>query len=169
MKAALGKFGFACTAILALVSARATAAISTAPEYRACVAKTATKPDDAFEDALVWRDMGGGAPAEHCAALALLAMNQPGQAALRLDRIARDPKAGTLAVRADLLDQSGNAWLLARQAANAEAAFSAALKLAPRSGAIWADRARARAMNRNWKAAESDLPVAWGYSRTAEI
>jgi tetratricopeptide (TPR) repeat protein len=155
------------TALLAPVAAPA-AELFTAPDYQACVAKIAVKPDDAFEDALYWRDHDGGLAAEHCAALALLAMNQPEQAALRLDTIAHDPEAGSAANRAELLDQSGNAWLLAQRGAQAEASFSAALRLAPRDPDVWADRGRARAMQRNWPGAESDLTVALTYEKRPE-
>jgi tetratricopeptide (TPR) repeat protein len=129
----------------------------TAPDYKDCVAKIAQKPDDALEAAMYWRDHGGGLASEHCAALALLAMNLPAQAALRLDDMARDSDAGNAANRSALLDQAGNAWLLSRQAANAEASFSAALRLTPRDADVWADRGRARAMSRNWAGAERDL------------
>jgi tetratricopeptide (TPR) repeat protein len=156
------------TALAAANTARAAASFS-ARGYQACVAKIAVKADDALEDALYWRDHGGGLPAQHCAALAMLALNQPAQAALALDQIAHDPEAGAVASRADLLDQSGNAWLLAHQGANADAAFSAALRLTPRDPDVWTDRARARAMIRNWAGAESDLTAALTFVRTPQI
>src|SRR5262249_33274948 len=127
-----------CTLAAALVTAlfagtcARSAELFTAPDYKACVAKISAHPDDALESALYWRDHGGGLAAEHCAALAELALNQPGQAALRLDAMAKSPDAGSLANRAELLDQAGNAWLLAQQGANAEAVLSAALRMTPR-------------------------------------
>ena len=135
---------------------------SAAP-YQACVAAVDVKADDAFEKALIWRDHGGGLPAEHCAALALIALDEPGEAASRLDALARRLDAGTAADRASLLAQSGNAWLLANQLENAEAAFSAALKLTPRDAEIWTDRARTRAARQDWTNAEADLNTALSY------
>jgi regulator of sirC expression with transglutaminase-like and TPR domain len=125
--------------------------------YQACVAAIETDPTEAFERALVWRSQGGGMQADHCAALALIALDEPGEAASRLDTLARRSDAGTLLERARLLAEAGNAWLLAAQPANAEVAFSAALKLAPRDAELWTDRARARAAQMNWDDAEADL------------
>src|SRR5436305_6165310 len=70
--------------------------------YQDCVAAIAKKPDDAFEMALAWRDHGGGLPAEQCAALALLSLDQPGEAASRLDALAQRADAGAAAQRAAL-------------------------------------------------------------------
>jgi tetratricopeptide (TPR) repeat protein len=137
--------------------------------YQACVAAIQKKADDAFEMALAWRDRGGGVPAEHCAALALIALDEPGEAASRLEVLAQRMDAGTALERASLLAQSGNAWLLATQPENAEAAFSAALKLTPGDGEIWTDRARARAAHQDWANAESDLNSALIYERRPEI
>jgi tetratricopeptide (TPR) repeat protein len=128
--------------------------------YEDCVAAIDKKADDAFENALIWRDHGGGIAAEHCAALALIALDEPGEAASRLDALAQRGDAGSAAERAALLSQSGNAWLLADQAENAETAFSAALKITPGDSEIWIDRARAHAMRQDWVNAESDLTQA---------
>jgi regulator of sirC expression with transglutaminase-like and TPR domain len=130
------------------------------------VAAVDVKADDAFEKALIWRDHGGGVEAEHCAALALIALDEPGEAASRLNALAQRPDAGTAQERAALLAQSGNAWLLASQPENAEAALSAALKLSPRDAQIWTDRARARAARQDWANAELDLNSALTYDKT---
>ena len=125
--------------------------------YQNCVAGIDINPADAFEKALAWRSQGGGMQADHCAALALIALDEPGEAATRLDMLARRSDAGTLMERAKLLAEAGNAWLLASQPANAEVALSAALKLTPRDPELWTDRARARAAQMNWDDAEQDL------------
>ena len=128
--------------------------------YQNCVAGIDVNPNDAFERALQWRAQGGGMQADHCAALALIALDEPGEAASRLDTLARRSDAGTLMERAKLLAEAGNAWLLADQPANAEVALSAALKLTPRDPDLWTDRARARAAQMNWADAEQDLTSA---------
>jgi len=45
-----------------------------ADPYQACVAAVDVNAADAFEMASIWRDHGGGASAEHCIALALIAL-----------------------------------------------------------------------------------------------
>jgi tetratricopeptide (TPR) repeat protein len=133
--------------------------------YQECVNAIAKKPDDAFEMALIWRDRGGGVQAEHCAALALINLDEPGEAASRLDALAQRPDAGTAAQRSAVLGQAGNAWLLANQPENAEAAFSAALRLSAQDAEMWVDRARARAARQDWANAESDLNTAIGLNK----
>jgi tetratricopeptide (TPR) repeat protein len=138
--------------------------------YQDCVAAIGKKPDDAFEMALAWRDHGGGIPAERCAALALISLDQPGEAASRLGALAQRQDAGSAAERSSLLGQAGNAWLLADQSESAEAAFSAALKLTAQDPELWVDRARARAAHGDWVNAESDLNTAIGLDKTkAEV
>ena len=46
----------------------------------------------AFEQALNWQDQGGGAPAKHCAAAALVAMKQFKEGATRLEALAQEIK-----------------------------------------------------------------------------
>src|SRR5262249_20339670 len=115
----------------------------TSSPYESCVAAINKNAADAFEMALTWRTQGGGLPADHCAALALLALDEPGEAASRLNALAQRTDAGTREERAALLAQSGNAWLLASQVENAETAFTAALKLTPPDADILTSRRRA--------------------------
>lgn len=149
-------FAIAALAAFAPASAADNPFNSSTP-YADCVAAIDKKADDAFENAMIWRDHGGGIAAEHCAALALIALDEPGEAASRLDQLAQRGDAGSTTERAALLSQAGNAWLLANQAENAETAFSAALKLTPGDPDIWIDRSRARAMRQDWANAEADL------------
>ena len=156
-------------ALMPLMSGQARAAQANpllSDPYQTCVRAINTNAEEAFEQALAWRDRGGGLLAERCAAMALISLDEPGEAASRLDALARRTDAGLLADRASLLSQSGNAWLLADQPQNAEAAFSAALKLTPRDADIWVDRARARADRQNWPEAERDLNNALTFDKT---
>jgi len=150
----------------ALASAAQGNLFGAADPYRSCVAAIDVDPADAFERALEWRTKGGGTQADHCAALALIALDEPGEAASRLDTLARRSDAGTLMERAALLAEAGNAWLLAAQPANAEVALSAALKLTPRDPELWTDRARARAAQMSWADAEQDLTNALTFNAT---
>jgi len=132
-----------------------------AAQYRACLAKTEVNPDAAYDDALVWRDRGGGVPAQHCAAVALVALGKYAEAATRLAALAETP--GGRAMAPALLGQAGNAWLLGDFPSNAISVLSAALsagskELAPLEEAdLRIDRARAMAALERWSEAQTDL------------
>lgn len=128
--------------------------------YDRCLDLALKKPQAAFDAALAWRDEGGGAAAQHCIAVALVGLRHYGEAAYRLDALAHDRTAGDAHTRAAILDQAGNAWLLAGQPEDASASFSAALKLVPDDPDLLADRARAKAMKKNWAGAVADLTAA---------
>jgi len=128
--------------------------------YEACVAKTQTDADGAFEDGLIFRNDGGGALARHCIALALLELGHLEEAASRLEETAFMPDGGDAALRAEMLSQAGNAWLLAHAPIEAENAFTNALAVKPGDPDIFIDRARARAVQARFADAVSDLTVA---------
>jgi len=127
--------------------------------YSACMAKTQRNPKDAFEDAIQWRDMGGGGAAEHCAAAALVALGLYKDAGARLEslakRILEEPR-----FKAEILGQAAQAWLLGDFPARAEAAASAALKLKPGDVDLLIDRSQARAQLADYKASLADLDAA---------
>lgn len=127
--------------------------------YQQCAALAKTNAQAAYNQALAWHSAGGGTSAEHCGALALVQLGRYAEAAPRLEALAIQPVLQS-AMRAQLYDQAGNAWLLGEDAARAEAAFSNALVYAARDVDLLADRARARAARRNWAGAESDLSTA---------
>lgn len=128
--------------------------------YDRCLFLAQTKPQQAYRDARAWERGGGGAPARHCIAVALVGIRHYSKAAGMLDALARDGKLGNKADRAALYDQAGNAWLLALRAKAADASFTAALKLTPGDPDLLTDRARARAMAKNWSGADADLTAA---------
>lgn len=125
--------------------------------YRACIALTTSKPEDAFETALAWRDRGGGFPARHCAALALVAMKQYDDAAARLEQLAQDMQKVGSDLQAEVLGQAGNAWLLAGQTDRARGNFTAGLGIQPNHPDLLIDRARAAAALGDFPAAIADL------------
>jgi tetratricopeptide (TPR) repeat protein len=102
-----------------------------------------------------WASAGGGAPALHCEALALAQLRRYPEAAQKLEDAA---SGGVLPpLHAELLDQAGNAWLLAGNAAKAETALTAALTFDPKNEDILSDRARERGVAKNWTGALDDL------------
>lgn len=130
-------------AALFVASGAGAATVDHERQYRSCLALVHTKPEDAFESALAWRDQGGGAPAEHCAALALLGLGKHEQAATRLEALAEalgpDGKVRPSAVWA----QAANVWLLGGEAERALGAIDRALALEPDRAPLLVDRARA--------------------------
>jgi tetratricopeptide (TPR) repeat protein len=131
-----------------------------ARHYRACLASVAGNPAGALEDALRWSKAGGGLPAQHCAALALVGQGRYREAAARLDMLARAKDVPDTHFRAMVFDQAGNAWLLAGDGARAIASLSAALALTGGDADIFADLARAQAMRQNWREVDLDMTAA---------
>lgn len=125
--------------------------------YQACLDKTESDPDAAYEDALIWRDEGGGTLARHCVAVALLELGHEAEAASRLEALADSPVSGSQFARVELFSQSGNAFLLAGQPEAAHRAFTKALQLAADVPSLYIDRARAAAMTDDYTSAEADL------------
>ncbi len=138
-------------------------AADTQDRYGNCVAMTKTTPKAAYALASQWRAQGGGPPAMHCQALALLAQEAPARAAGVLDA-ASELLANQPATHADLLAQAGNAWLLANDPTRGLARLSAALTLMPEQGLARADvlmdRARAHGALENKVGALADLTAA---------
>jgi tetratricopeptide (TPR) repeat protein len=133
---------------------------ASADSYDACLAKAQSDPAAALAQASAWSRRGGGAAADHCAALALVGLRRYAEAAGRLDALARSPFAADPSRKTALFDQAGNAWLLADRADSAIASFTAALGADPFDADLLADRARALALKADWPKAESDLSAA---------
>ncbi|MBL9096165.1 MAG: hypothetical protein JNK07_04500 [Alphaproteobacteria bacterium] len=128
--------------------------------YDQCLKKADRRPEEAVEMASEALKNGSDPAAEHCLAVALVTLKQYGEAARRLDLLARKPSAGDVEVRTQILGQAGNAWLLAGQPELATASFTAALALMPGEAEYLIDRSRASAMLKKWAAAEADLSSA---------
>jgi tetratricopeptide (TPR) repeat protein len=126
--------------------------------YQNCLSLANFNPTAALGVATEWRKAKGGAPAEHCLAMALVELKRYPEAAARLDALGRAPDMGPL--RASIFDQAGNAWVLAGDAEKAVASFSAALTLSGNDADLYADLARAQAMRKAWSEVEADLNAA---------
>jgi tetratricopeptide (TPR) repeat protein len=130
-----------------------------ADEYRKCMALARKRPKDAFEMAIGWRSLDGGDAADHCAAVALIELEQFAEAAKRLERLAQisieEPK-----VKAGLYDQAGQAWLLEGRPEDATRAFTMAVGLKPGDPDLLVDRAQSWAARHDYEAAEADLSAA---------
>ncbi len=113
---------------------------SSAVRYRECMAATDHDAEKAFDDAIEWRDLGGGAAAEHCAAAALLALGYYRDAAERLEELAQRPtdEAG---LRTELLRQAAQGWSLAGKPERAYAALTAAIQIDDKNPKLYLERA----------------------------
>ena len=136
------------------------AAPATGSQYEACLNRAQADPSGALMLASAWAKNGGGAPADHCAAMALVGLRRFPEAAARLDALGRSQATAGTDMRTAIFDQAGNAWLLAGQGDKAVASFTAALAIDPLDADLLADRARAQAFRKNWAKAESDLTAA---------
>jgi predicted Zn-dependent protease len=144
--------------------------------YDGCVRALDSAPAKSLEFAQGWQARGGGLPARHCEALALLRLDRPADAARALEAGAEAARAAKAPQLADFEGQAGNAWFLAADLPRAEAAFTRAIaaagEFAPqRAAGLHIDRARVRAEAANLSGARADLdqalllhrddPVAW--------
>ena len=133
---------------------------SDSAHYRNCLSATNLNPAAALSDAESWAKSGGGVPAQHCAALALVNLKRYAEAATRLDHIAADRGVPDMSFRVALYDQAGNAWILAGDGAHAVQSFQAALALSAGDADLFADLARAQAMRHDWHEVDLDLNAA---------
>ena len=103
-----------------------------AATYQKCLDLARTNPPEGFETGSSWHDHGGGLPAEHCVAIALVGLKEYAEAGRRLEKIANEMtvrESNTL--RADVLGQAAEAWLEGGSPDGAITALNAAIELAP--------------------------------------
>jgi len=121
--------------------------------YSDCMALARSDPRAAHKSALAWHAKDGGDPALHCAAVALLGLGDYDQAASMLETLAGRADAKRPELRAGLLAQAANAWLIAGKPKAALAAQNRALEIRPGDPAILTDRSIARtSLGRDWDA-----------------
>jgi tetratricopeptide (TPR) repeat protein len=93
--------------------------------------------------------------------MALIAQNRHSEGARRLESLASAANPAQSALRAELFSQAGNAWLLAREPARGRSAFTRAIATVESDPGqlpdLLIDRARAYAMERDWRGSEEDL------------
>lgn len=115
-------------------------AIGGLEEYRTCLILAKQKPMEGWEEALAWQSLGGGEAARHCAAVALIGLGKHAEAATRLETLANESVRED-SVRAEMLAQAAQAWMLAGNLTRADAVQRGALKLAPGNPDIMLDHA----------------------------
>ena len=135
-------------------------AAAEAQRLEACVEKIERSPEDAYEDGLAWTFEGNRPGARQCTALALIALGNVEEGALRLERLATSTDAGSMEQRAVYFSQAGNAWLQIGAAEAAAVSFSEALKFAPNETDLLLDRATSYMLIDKWDEALADLNTA---------
>ena len=135
------------------------AEIDHANEYRSCMEEAVRDPNKAYVRAVRWKDLGGGNGAEHCATTALIGMALYKDAAARLETLALSSKTEAT-LKAQLLGQAAQAWLLDGNPDRSEATASAALALDPNNSDLLIDRAQAKAARKDYVGALNDLDKA---------
>jgi tetratricopeptide (TPR) repeat protein len=117
-----------------------------AETYDRCMQLAREKPREARALAQAWLARGGAHPADHCAAVALIGLGKYQEGATRLQALAQAMiMKAPAALRADVLDQAGQAWLLAGDPVRAYAAEGQAVSLKPGDSDLLIDRAEAAA------------------------
>jgi len=125
--------------------------------HEACLEAIADDADTAYENAMIWRDEGGGRRARHCEAMALFAVGHKEEAAFRLSKLAKSPDGGTEDMRADFYAESANFWLIANNPLEAYTAATAGLDIKETHLDLRISRARAYALLGRYDYAEIDL------------
>jgi tetratricopeptide (TPR) repeat protein len=114
-----------------------------AETYARCLKLAKDDPHAAQRLAQSWLGRGGAHPADHCAAVALITLGRYQEGATRLQALAKAMTTAPLALRAEVLDQAGQAWLLAGDPVRAYAAAGGAVALQPSDPDLLIDRAEA--------------------------
>jgi tetratricopeptide (TPR) repeat protein len=127
-----------------------------AATYERCMKLARQNPGEARSLAQSWHERGGAHPADHCAAVALIGLKQYKEAAMRLEALAQAITSPAV-LRAEVLDQAGQAWGLAGDPVRAYAAAGAAVSLAPNDLDLVIDRAQAAASAGYYDKAVADL------------
>jgi len=132
--------------------------VSPQDQYKKCMEMIEHDAEKAFDQAIEWRDLGGGAPSEHCIAAALLALEYYTEAAGRLEELAQQP-TDDLGLRLGLLRQAAQGWSLAEKPERAYAALTAALQLDGKNPKLLIERAVVQADMGLYDKAVDDLSV----------
>jgi tetratricopeptide (TPR) repeat protein len=128
-------------------------AANAAMEYDDCMALARTTPAQALDQAAAWSKKGGGTPAGHCAAVALIGLGRYKEAAGAMEKLAVDEMKARKDLAADLYGQAAQAWVLANDSAHAVKDQSAAIGLAPDDPELLIDRGVTLAsMAKYWEA-----------------
>jgi tetratricopeptide (TPR) repeat protein len=130
-----------------------------AETYAYCMQLAKVDAAAAVRLATEWRARGGAHPADHCAAVALIEMGKYRDGATKLEALAAAMTHAPASLRAHVLDQAGQAWLLAGDSVRAVTAAGGAVALEPGDLELRIDRAEAEASAGYFDRAVADLDI----------
>lgn len=129
--------------------------------FQHCVAMIDSDANAAYEDGMAWSALSHDVGGYRCAAMALIAQNRNEEGAERLLSLSNSVSPDATALRAELLSQAGNAYLLAREPSQARSALTMAITTLQLDRSqlpdLYVDRGRAYAMEGDYRRAEEDL------------
>src|SRR5262245_31086910 len=131
-------------------------------EYADCMTLARRTPGDAYQSAMAWQLKGGGEPARHCAAVALIGLGRNKEAADQLEKLGTDMSKQRPDLAAELFAQAGQAWTIGGDLQHALNAETAGLGFAPDDVDLLVDRAVTQAGLNDYKKAVEDLDKAQG-------
>ena len=134
--------------------------VGASARHEECVRLVIDDIDEGRTGAQRWASEGGGAPAQHCLAIADLAAGYPKLAAIRLRDIADRADAGDDTARARVLAEAALAWLEAGEIAEAEDSLKAAQARASGSPELDFVAAKIYAADNRWQAAADAVSAA---------
>lgn len=149
-----------CVLALSLPPGKAWTQDDPSAVYASCLLLASRAPEEALGKARAWAENGGGPPARHCAAVALIGLERYREAADALRSLAEEISQTQPELAAEALAQAGTAWLLAGDLLAADAAYGDALVLQPYDVEILIDRSLARATDGRYAEALEDLEKA---------
>ncbi|MFN0042534.1 MAG: hypothetical protein ACKVSF_04885 [Alphaproteobacteria bacterium] len=143
-----GTHAFAAAALLAVclwaLGAQPASAANTDKDierYGACLRQIGEDAQKALRTGEAWRGQGGGAPALHCVALALAALGQHAEAAVKLESLADNLANERPELVPDVLAQAAQSWARAGRPERAMKALDRALLQKPSDADLLLDRA----------------------------
>jgi tetratricopeptide (TPR) repeat protein len=111
-----------------------------AKEYADCMTLARRVPDQALASAQTWQGKGGGIPAGHCAAVALIGLGRYADAATALEKLAVEQVKTNKVLAAGIYGQAAQSWILSNDSKRAVLDQNAALTLTPEDPDLLIDR-----------------------------
>ena len=129
--------------------------VEDAKRYSDCMTLARSKPEKALKTAQDWSEKGGGIPAGHCSAVALVGLRRYADAAALMEKLALEEAATDKGLAAGLYGQAGQTRMMAGDYPHALTDQTAALALAPSDVELLTDRAVSEiSMAKYWEAVD---------------